>query len=103
MVRATAKESELATAIETETSRASAAELVLKQGLATLNDKLDNTKTDVSTNSQNIATLQTGLTALDSKVDLQKEQLSQEIHLLSDGIDEKIAGKADKTVIDAID
>jgi hypothetical protein len=34
---------------------------------------------------------------------LQKEQLSQEIHLLSDGIDEKIAGKADKTVIDAID
>ena len=103
VVRATAKESELATAIETETSRASAAELVLKQGLATLNDKLDNTKTDVSTNSQNIATLQTGLTALDSKVDLQKEQLSQEIHLLSDGIDEKIAGKADKTVIDAID
>ena len=103
VVRATAKESELATAIETETSRASAAELVLKQGLATLNDKLDGTKTDVSTNSQNIATLQTGLTALDSKVDLQKEQLSQEIHLLSDGIDEKIAGKADKTVIDAID
>ena len=103
VVRATAKESELATVIETETSRASAAELVLKQGLATLNDKLDNTKTDVSTNSQNIATLQTGLTALDSKVDLQKEQLSQEIHLLSDGIDEKIAGKADKTVIDAID
>ena len=103
VVRATAKESELATAIETETSRASAAELVLKQGLATLNDKLDSTKTDVSTNSQNIAALQTGLTALDSKVDLQKEQLSQEIHLLSDGIDEKIAGKADKTVIDAID
>ena len=103
VVRATAKESELATAIETETSRASAAELVLKQGLATLNDKLDSTKADVSTNSQNIATLQTGLTALDSKVDLQKEQLSQEIHLLSDGIDEKIAGKADKTVIDAID
>ena len=103
VVRATAKESELATAIETETSRATAEELVLKQGLATLNDKLDGTKTDVSTNSQNIATLQTGLTALDSKVDLQKEQLSQEIHLLSDGIDEKIAGKADKTVIDAID
>ena len=103
VVRATAKESELATAIETETSRATAEELVLKQGLATMNDKLDGTKTDVSTNSQNIATLQTGLTALDSKVDLQKEQLSQEIHLLSDGIDEKIAGKADKTVIDAID
>ena len=103
VVRATAKESELATAIETETSRATTEELVLKQGLATLNDKLDSTKTDVSTNSQNIATLQTGLTALDSKVDLQKEQLSQEIHLLSDGIDEKIAGKADKTVIDAID
>lgn len=103
VVRATAKESELATAIETETSRATTEELVLKQGLATLNDKLDNTKVDVSTNSQNIATLQTGLTALDSKVDLQKEQLSQEIHLLSDGIDEKIAGKADKTVIDAID
>ena len=103
VVRATAKESELATAIETETSRATTEELVLKQGLATLNDKLDSTKADVSTNSQNIVTLQTGLTALDSKVDLQKEQLSQEIHLLSDGIDEKIAGKADKTVIDAID
>ena len=103
VVRATQKESELSTSISAETSRATTEELVLKQGLATLNDKLDGTKTDVSTNSQNIATLQTGLTALDSKVDLQKEQLSQEIHLLSDGIDEKIAGKADKTVIDAID
>ncbi len=103
VVRATQKESELSTSISAETSRATTEELVLKQGLATLNDKLDSTKTDVSTNSQNIATLQTGLTALDSKVDLQKEQLSQEIHLLSDGIDEKIAGKADKTVIDAID
>lgn len=103
VVRATQKESELSTSISAETSRATTEELVLKQGLATLNDKLDSTKADVSTNSQNIATLQTGLTALDSKVDLQKEQLSQEIHLLSDGIDEKIAGKADKTVIDAID
>lgn len=103
VVRATQKESELSTSISAETSRATTEELVLKQGLATLNDKLDSTKTDVSTNSQNIATLQTGLTALDSKVDLQKEQLSQEIHLLSDGIDEKIAGKADKTVIDTID
>ena len=103
VVRATQKESELSTSISAETSRATTEELVLKQSLATLNDKLDSTKTDVSTNSQNIATLQTGLTALDSKVDLQKEQLSQEIHLLSDGIDEKIAGKADKTVIDAID
>lgn len=103
VVRATQKESELSTSISAETSRATTEELVLKQGLATLNDKLDNTKADVSTNSQNIAALQTGLTALDSKVDLQKEQLSQEIHLLSDGIDEKIAGKADKTAIDAID
>lgn len=103
VVRATQKESELSTSISAETSRATTEELVLKQGLATLNDKLDNTKVDVSTNSQNIVALQTGLTALDSKVDLQKEQLSQEIHLLSDGIDEKIAGKADKTVIDAID
>lgn len=103
VVRATQKESELSVSISEEVSRSTAEELVLKQGLATLNDKLDNTKVDVSTNSQNIAALQTGLTALDSKVDLQKEQLSQEIHLLSDGIDEKIAGKADKTVIDAID
>lgn len=103
VVRATQKESELSASISEEVSRSTAEELVLKQGLATLNDKLDNTKVDVSTNSQNIAALQTGLTALDSKVDLQKEQLSQEIHLLSDGIDEKIAGKADKTVIDAID
>lgn len=103
VVRATQKESELSTSISAETSRATTEELVLKQGLATLNDKLDSTKADVNTNSQNIVTLQTGLTALDSKVDLQKEQLSQEIHLLSDGIDEKIAGKADKTVIDAID
>lgn len=103
VVRATQKESELSASISEEVSRSTAEELVLKQGLATLNDKLDNTKVDVSTNSQNIVALQTGLTALDSKVDLQKEQLSQEIHLLSDGIDEKIAGKADKTVIDAID
>lgn len=93
VVRATAKESELATAIETETSRATTEELVLKQGLATLNDKLDGTKTDVSTNSQNIATLQTGLTTLDSKVDLQKEQLSQEIHLLSDDINAAISAE----------
>lgn len=103
VLRATAKEQELEVSISEEVSRATAEELVLKQGLATLNDKLDNTKADVSTNSQNIAALQTGLTALDSKVDLQKEQLSQEIHLLSDGIDEKIAGKADKTAIEAID
>ena len=103
VVRATQKESELSASISEEVSRSTAEELVLKQGLATLNDKLDNTKVDVSTNSQNIVALQTGLTALDSKVDLQKEQLSQEIHLLSDGIDEKIAGKADRTVIDAID
>lgn len=103
VLRATAKEQELEVSISEEVSRATAEELVFKQGLATLNDKLDNTKADVSTNSQNIAALQTGLTALDSKVDLQKEQLSQEIHLLSDGIDEKIAGKADKTTIDAID
>ena len=103
VVRATQKESELSTSISAETSRATKEELVLKQGLATLNDKLDGTKTDVSTNSQNIVALQTGLTALDSKVDLQKEQLSQKIHLLSDGIDEKIAGKADKTAIEAID
>ena len=93
VVRATQKESELSTSISAETSRATTEELVLKQGLATLNDKLDGTKTDVSTNSQNIATLQTGLTALDSKVDLQKEQLSQEIHLLSDDINAAISAE----------
>lgn len=129
VVRATAKESELDTAIETEASRASAAESSLQSAIdteasraQTKEDALEQRISQVETKSDDTlsqlqqeviratqkeselsASLQTGLTALDSKVDLQKEQLSQEIHLLSDGIDEKIAGKADKTTIDAID
>lgn len=81
--------------IELETQRATDAETQISQKITSIEGEL----TGISQRQTN---LDSELTKLDSKVDLQKEQLLQEIHLVSDNVEDMIAAKADKSEIDAI-
>lgn len=81
--------------IRTETNRATAAENALKT-------QVDDLKTTSSELKQTTEANTTRINALDSNLGLQKQELLHEIHLVEDAIDEKIADKADKSVIDAI-
>lgn len=81
--------------IRTETNRAISEENALKT-------QIDDLKTQASELRQNTEANTTRVNALDSKLDLQKQELLQEIHLVSDEVDDKIADKADKSEIDAI-
>ncbi len=82
-------------AIELETQRATDEESKTNQRVTSIEGELS----DIS---QRQVTLDSDINALDSKVDLQKQELLQEIHLVSDDVEDMIAGKADKAEIDAI-
>lgn len=82
-------------AIELETQRATDEESKINQRVTSIEGELS----DIS---QRQVILDSNINALDSKVDLQKQELLQEIHLVSDDVEDMIAGKADKTEIDAI-
>lgn len=81
--------------IELETQRATDAETQINQKITSIEGEL----TGISQRQTN---LDSDLTKLDSKVDLQKEQLLQEIHLVSDDVEDMVATKADKSEVDAI-
>lgn len=82
-------------AIKNETNRATAAENSLKSQVDDL--KLANAQV-----KQNTEANTTRINAFEGNLKLQKQELLQEIHLVSDGIDDKIDGKADQSEIDSI-
>lgn len=81
--------------LKAETNRATSAENNLKSQVDDL--KLANAQV-----KQNTEANTTRINAFEGNLKLQKQELLQEIHLVSDGIDEKIAGKADQSEIDSI-
>lgn len=82
-------------AIALETQRATDAE-------SKTNQRVESIEGELSGISQRQTTLDSDIKTLDNKVDLQKQELLQEIHLVSDDVEDMIAGKADKSEIDDI-
>ena len=82
-------------AIELETQRATDAESKTDQRVTSVEGELAGI-------SQRQTNLDSAITKLDGKVDLQKQELLQEIHSVSDDVENMIASKADKSEIDAI-
>lgn len=82
-------------------------ELQLEQERATnaeenLSRRASAIESELSSVSQKQDELNQGLLELDTKVDLQKQEVLQEIHLISDQVDGKIASKADKSEVETI-
>lgn len=82
-------------AIELEAQRAKDEESKTNQRVVSIEGEL-------SSVSQRQTDLDSEIKSVSSKVDLQKQELLQEIHLVSDDVEDMIAGKADKSEIDAI-
>lgn len=81
--------------IELETQRATDAESQINQRVTSIEGELAGI-------SQRQTNLDSEINKVDSKIDLQKQELLQEIHLVSDNVEDMIASKADRSEIDAI-
>lgn len=86
---------EINNAVKAETNRATNAENTLK-------NQIDDLKITSSQLRQNTEANTTRINAFEGNLELQKQELLQEIHLVSDEVDLKIANKANKSEIDAI-
>lgn len=86
---------EVNNAVKTETNRAVNAENALE-------NSVDDLKIADAQLRQNTEANTTRINAFEGNLELQKQELLQEIHLVSDEVDLKIANKANKSEIDAI-
>lgn len=86
---------EVSNAVKAETNRATAAENAIKS-------QVDDLKIAASELRQNTEANTTRINAFEGNLKNQKLELEQEIHLVEDAIDDKIAEKADKSEIDTI-